>query len=727
MGLGKTLQTIALTLAHPPPGRDYTKPLVDPNAAAVAEASTTTASSTEEQEEKPPSFSRPTKTAVQKVKLTPLQAVLRAANLPIPMGSKKADLVKAVMAGLDSGALTPQVYHQTLLQQQEQEQAKAAAASNSSATPRGPITTLIVCPVSVMSNWQTQINAHVAPHTLRVALYHGSDRKELISQLDQIDVLIASYGTLQTDHHRPQGQGQGSSANINNDTTTSMLIVEPAAKRPKNSAGESSSIFEAHFHRIVLDEAHTVRNAKSRTFQACQALRATHRWCLTGTPLQNKPDDIQSLWQFLRVPPLGDAQVFRRAISQPIKEGQDEGLSRLRAMMAHVALRRNKDMVTIQMVSKDVQIRSVVASPDSRHQQIHDTLFRSAKSAFKVALQDGDERALQQTASVFEVLTRLRQACCSGSLVPKERLERAEEVLAAIESSGTQGGQLSAAEGLKLLEKLKGVLEHAEGEDAQDCAVCFDPLTETAAVALRVCGHVFCQGCIGKVAQTSGQCPFCRQSFAKDDMIAWSAASQAATITPPDSDDEKATSLLSQQMDQLGPSPKMEAMLVALKEIKPDEKVVCFSQFTKFLDEIQPFLASHGFSFTRIDGKKTAAQRLEALTCFSKEDGPTIMLCSLHAAGTGINLTRANHVFMMDTWFNLSVEQQAMDRVHRIGQTRPVRILRFVTADSVESRMLSLQEAKAALGKGAFENLSADEKKKARLGDVKKLLQLCDE
>lgn len=71
-----------------------------------------------------------------------------------------------------------------------------------------------------------------------------------------------------------------------------------------------------------------------------------------------------------------------------------------------------------------------------------------------------------------------------------------------------------------------------------------------------------------------------------------------------------------------------------------------------------------------------------------------------------------------------AVEQQAQDRCHRLGQTRACRIVRFVAADSIESRMVDLQEAKAALGKGVFESLSPDEKRKARMSELKKLLEL---
>jgi len=86
-----------------------------------------------------------------------------------------------------------------------------------------------------------------------------------------------------------------------------------------------------------------------------------------------------------------------------------------------------------------------------------------------------------------------------------------------------------------------------------------------------------------------------------------------------------------------------------------------------------------------------------------------------------LNIVVSSH---HQTWWNSAVEKQAMDRVHRIGQQRAVRVVRFVAADSIESRMVTLQEAKDCQAKGAFENLTNEEKYKARMGDVKKLLEL---
>jgi len=349
-------------------------------------------------------------------------------------------------------------------------------------------------------------------------------------------------------------------------------------------------------------------------------------------PLQNKPEDLHALFCFLKVPPLGDKDVFRRAIGQPIKDGDDIGLSRLRATMAHVALRRSKGTAKIELAEKNVELRLVEFAPGNKHKEIHDVIYESARLAFHATMQEGDESALSKSSSVFEVLTRLRQACCSGKLVPVARLQRAEQVLAAIRN---KKDNLTVEEGKVLLEKLKGVLEY---EDAPpECAICFDQMNEDAAVILRACGHIFCAKCLGTVATGyHSNCPFCRHSFKEEDMIQWSAAAAASAAK----EAEQQVSL-SQRIDELGPSPKLEALSLAIGEMKAGEKGVIFSQFTKFLDEIEKFLDDSGFDYARIDGKKSAVQRIKTIQEFGRdEDGPRFVLCSLHAAGVGINLVR---------------------------------------------------------------------------------------
>jgi SNF2 family DNA or RNA helicase len=320
---------------------------------------------------------------------------------------------------------------------------------------------------------------------------------------------------------------------------------------------------------------------------------------------------------------------------------------------------------------------------------------------------------------ILETLTRIRQACVSGNLVPKERLERAEKVMA--EVKGKKGQQLTAKEGELLLKKLKSAFDDTASTEAVECAICLNEMEETDAVVLRSCSHVFCEPCISKVSeQCHGLCPFCRQPFKPHDMIKKSAAAAAVLA-----DGATQKRPLSESLDHLGPSPKLQALGQAISEMKDDEKCVIFSQFTRFLDQIEPFLtAQGGHTFVRIDGSKSIKQRFAAMKQFSADDGPRFILCSLHAAGTGISLTRANVVILCDTWWNVSVENQAIDRVHRIGQTRPVRAIRFVMKDTIEERMIALQEAKAAIGKGSMEKLKPDEMRKVRIGDLKSLFSI---
>jgi SNF2 family DNA or RNA helicase len=87
---------------------------------------------------------------------------------------------------------------------------------------------------------------------------------------------------------------------------------------------------------------------------------------------------------------------------------------------------------------------------------------------------------------------------------------------------------------------------------------------------------------------------------------------------------------------------------------------------------------------------------------FQREDGPPVLLVSLRAGGSGLNLTAADTVYILDPWWNPAVEQQAADRAHRIGQTRPVNVYRLVATDTVEERVLALQEHKRGLVEAAL-------------------------
>ena len=148
-------------------------------------------------------------------------------------------------------------------------------------------------------------------------------------------------------------------------------------------------------------------------------------------------------------------------------------------------------------------------------------------------------------------------------------------------------------------------------------------------------------------------------------------------------------------------SSKVELLVETLDPlISEGHKVLVFSQWTSFLDLIEPALEDNRWAYTRLDG--STADRQAVVDRFQDPNGPPVMLLSLKAGGTGLTLTAADHVVLMDPWWNPAVEDQAADRAHRIGQDKPVFIHRLVAADTVEEKILALQEDKRRLADAAL-------------------------
>ncbi len=143
-------------------------------------------------------------------------------------------------------------------------------------------------------------------------------------------------------------------------------------------------------------------------------------------------------------------------------------------------------------------------------------------------------------------------------------------------------------------------------------------------------------------------------------------------------------------------SSKTELLLETLETVASEgHKALVFSQWTSMLDLLEPHMASHGLEYVRLDG--TTLDRAAVVDRFQTDDDVSVFLISLKAGGTGLNLTAADHVFLFDPWWNPAVEEQAFDRAHRIGQDKPVFVHRLVAANTVEERILLLQEDKRAL------------------------------
>lgn len=149
-------------------------------------------------------------------------------------------------------------------------------------------------------------------------------------------------------------------------------------------------------------------------------------------------------------------------------------------------------------------------------------------------------------------------------------------------------------------------------------------------------------------------------------------------------------------------SSKTSLLLETLQEsIGLGHRSLVFSQWTSFLDLLEPLLSDAGIDFCRLDG--STPNREEVVRRFQDPKGPPVFLLSLKAGGVGLTLTAADHVFLLDPWWNPTVEDQAADRAHRIGQENPVLIHRLVAKDTLEDRILMLQREKQRLSGAVLE------------------------
>lgn len=243
-------------------------------------------------------------------------------------------------------------------------------------------------------------------------------------------------------------------------------------------------------------------------------------------------------------------------------------------------------------------------------------------------------------------------------------------------------------------------------ESQEECPVCMESLADPV---ITHCKHVFCRACISKVIEIQHKCPMCRAELSEDKLV------------EPAPEYEETDGL-----DKETKSSKTEALLKILQAtLKNDgSKVIIFSQWTSFLTVIQRQLDEARYVYTRIDGSMNTSQRDAAIRALDHDPPTRIMLASLSVCSVGLNLVSADTVVLADSWWAPAIEDQAVDRVHRLGQTRPTTVWRLVMEGTVEERVLDIQREKRELVTKAFKEKQGQQKKtkETRMADILKLL-----
>jgi len=517
-------------------------------------------------------------------------------------------------------------------------------------------TTLVVCPLAVLHIWEEQLR-QFAP-SLTTFVFHGQGKDRIKN--DTYDVVLTTYRTL-----------------------------------------EQSKI-ETHWGRVILDEAHEIRNSCTRQAKACAALHTEIRWCVTGTPLLNNLKDIFGLLCFLHVEPFNDYQWWRRMIARPAMLGDGRGSTRLCQLLGTLLLRRTKDL---KVPRSDGSLRPVLELPERRaivqrvplsasERALYDEFYAFALKQIGDDTRDGNEQLEKTCSNALCVLTYLRQLCCAAELLPAPVLRGlTSHDMTILEKDLTKMGDTQRRLLLRQLAEAPG----------EECSVCLEPLLSQQPCATP-CAHLFHKDCLHDWFRSQDRCPLCNTVCALDSVI--ELPEEGFSIV------EEALLNVNGETGPTAPeSSKLQWCGVFVAERAAHGKVVVFSQFVRLLDRLAVRLSAKSVTFVRLQGNMTPGKRAEAINTFQANQDVRVILCSTHAAGVGVTLTAGNTVVLLDPWWNKAVEEQAIDRVHRIGQSKKVDVVRVVAENTVEEQILAVQDLK----RGIFEAALSSDGKQRRM------------
>ncbi|XP_043694361.1 DNA repair protein RAD5B [Telopea speciosissima] len=536
--------------------------------------------------------------------------------------------------------------------------------------------TLIVCPMALLSQWRDELEAHSRPGSISVVVHYGGDKSINPRVFSEPDVVLTTYGVLSTAYKQNP---------------------------------ELSILHRVEWFRVVLDEAHTIKSSRTIGAQAAFALSSHCRWCLTGTPLQNRLEDLYSLLCFLHVEPWCNWAWWNKFIQRPYENGDERGLRLIKAILRPLMLRRTKESKDKDgrpiLVLPPVEIKTIECVQSDVERDFYDALFRRSKVQFDKLVAQG--KVLHNYANILELLLRLRQ-CCNHPFLVMSRCDTKTERYVELDKLARrflEGN--SNRSNLNQIVPTRAYVEEVvedirQGKDTE-CPICLEFPDDHV---LTPCAHRMCRECLLKSWPTpeGGHCPICRTPLKNDDLITCPLDNQFWI-----------------DIENWKESCKVLKLLDCLELLSSSgEKSIIFSQWTSFFDLLQNPLEKKGIKFLRFDGKVDQKQRERILKEFSETKEKMVLLMSLKAGGVGLNLTAASNVFIMDPWWNPAAEEQAIMRIHRIGQKRSVCVKRFIVKDTVEERMQEVQARKQRMIAGALTDV---EEQSSRLEDLKMLFR----
>ncbi|PTB69763.1 hypothetical protein BBK36DRAFT_1188398 [Trichoderma citrinoviride] len=493
--------------------------------------------------------------------------------------------------------------------------------------------TLIVVPPPLLDSWEEQLKQHVFPSSIPWRRHHGKSRLADASDLEDYLVVLTTYQTISSEWSYSSNQ-------------------------------QHSLLFSTRWRRIILDEAHFIRNHDTRMARAVCSLASVSRWAVTGTPIQNRLGDLTALLKFLQVYPYAEDYEFNADISHLWKIGKvDEAVRRLKRLASCILLRRPKTIIQLPPRHDFKQFVDLAPAERELYQEFKMHTISHIEKALSV---DGKFTRAYSYTNMLQRIEAMRMICNLG------KHYKARYDLQAYNEQTSPSWEEAAQKMFNIRRGISSIhcrlclcvadfTEIATDETGLPpmslfsqclefvCSTCL--LTHSLSQALRSCSH-------------ETLCPTAKIStdiFDTDD-APWLGMGQPGTELP----------------------TKISKLMQDLQRQPHDIKCVVFSSWRTTLELIELGLKQAGIPCLRFDGKVAQKDRHVVVERFRKDPTIRVLLLTISCGAVGLTLTEASRAYLMEPHWNPTLEDQALARIHRIGQTKEVNTVRFIVKDSFE-------------------------------------------
>ncbi|UZP36582.1 hypothetical protein NXS19_004398 [Fusarium pseudograminearum] len=468
--------------------------------------------------------------------------------------------------------------------------------------PRTSATLVVVTSTQIMDVWRQEVSKHFKDGSLRVHTFHGDSRSTESTSLMNHDIVLTTFATLVSDFKRRKV----------------LQSVE--------------------WFRVVLDEAHWIRNQSSKQFKAVDSLVTERRWCLSGTPIQNCINDLVSLLRFLKFEPFSNMDVFRQYILDPLRtEKLLDSTNPLQMLLQSVCLRRTEKYLNLPAAHYEL----VTLSLHHDEQKLYSDVFRKYRAELDDLVSSLTKMDKKKATLRFSMISELRRLCNHGTLLePPSTLDNANTNASCDYCNATEKDNMARLNGDTI-------------------------------------------------------CPECQRSLSPSTPSHLDSRSQSVQLS----------SLVEPVRLHSGLSTKLQSVA---DNICLRSKSLVFSYWTTTLNLLQTLLVDRGVALRRIDGSLGNDERLRVLNEFKNDPTISVLLITMQTGAVGLTLTVATQVHIIEPQWNPSVEEQAIARALRMGQSKSVKVFRYIMKNTVEERILALQKKKRDLVRFTIDGNSRD-------------------